>query len=96
MNIMFVYAILNGFINYTGTLSSIGFRIPGRNTRNLDLFYIPKFNIYNDKSSLFFSRALINKLSSFLDFSVILRHVFKAKPLLLLKHEMKRNFCIFI
>jgi hypothetical protein len=50
MDIILIYDILNDFIICADILNLIGFRIPNRNTRNLDLFYIPKFNTNSGKN----------------------------------------------
>jgi len=44
-DIMLVYDILNNLIDCPDLLSKIGFRVPCTNTRNMDLFVIPKIPI---------------------------------------------------
>lgn len=88
IDIMYVYDMLNNYINCPAILNLIGFRIPSRNTRNSDLFFIPKFKT-NCGNNSFFVRALLkaNKIPSDLDFFVLSRQDFKAKVLLFLNHR---------
>jgi hypothetical protein len=66
--------------------NEIGFYVHGINTRNMDLFVIPKYNT-NSGNSTFFSRALVlaNKISTKLDFFVLSRNIFRIKALKLIR-----------
>lgn len=73
---MLVYDILNNHIDCPDLLFEIRLHVPCRNTKNLDLFVIPKYNT-------FFSRALIlaNKISTESDLFVLIPKIFRFNSL---------------
>ena len=79
-DIMFIFNILNGFIICPKILALINFRIPRKNTRNLDLFKIPFYKTKIGTKS-FLPRALFlpNIISATLDFLNMSHYTFKAR-----------------
>ena len=84
---MFIFDILNGFVICPEILALINFRVPRKNTRNLDLFKIPFYKT-NIGTNSFLPRALFlaNIISASLDFFNMSRYSFKANTLILLNN----------